>query len=107
MTNTGGSACLLRGAPAVTFFTAAGKPLPVQNIGRATQATKTLMLQPGAAAVSEIQWGNGCHLPANAARVQVAWPGGTAVADVHGPTMPRCDAPSLKSHVSATAFTSE
>ena len=38
---------------------------------------------------------------------QVAWPGGTAAADVHGPTMPRCDAPSLKSHVSATAFTSE
>ncbi len=107
LVNSGTAACVLRGAPAVTFFTAAGKALPVQNIGRAKQASRKLVVQSGATAVSDIEWGNGCHLPADAARVELAWPGGNAVAPVAGTKLPRCDAPNLKSHVSASAFTGE
>jgi hypothetical protein len=104
LVNRGNAACVLRGAPAVTFLTAAGNALPVRNIGRTAQATKKLVVHPGAAAVSDLQWGNGCHLPANAARVELAWPGGTAVAPLSGANMPRCDAPGMKSHVAASAF---
>jgi hypothetical protein len=104
LVNRGSAACVLRGAPTVTFLTAAGVALPVRNIGRANQASPRLVVHPGAAAVSDIQWGNGCHLPAGAARVELAWPGGNAVAPLSGTKMPRCDAPNLRSHVSASAF---
>ncbi len=96
--------CLLRGAPLVRLYTSGGQMLPVRNIGQTAQASRRLLVQPGETVVSRIAWGNGCHLPGNADTIEIDWPGGSATTRVGGADMPRCDAPSVKSHVSSTHF---
>ena len=103
--NTGAGACVLRGAPLVRLYTAGGALLPVRNIGRAAQSGHHIVVAPGSSAVSRLQWGNGCHLPGNATKIEIDWPGGRTSTPLTGLEMPRCDAPSLKSHVASSFFT--
>ena len=105
LANTGATTCLLRGAPLVRLYTAGGQMLPVRNIGQTAQSARRLLVHPGETAVSHIAWGNGCHLSGNADTIEIDWPGGSATTHVGGTDMPRCDAPSVKSHVTSSRFT--
>lgn len=47
-----------------------------------------VVLEPGQRAASRVHWGSCCGQASDRARVD--WPGGSAVATVHGPTQPEC-----------------
>lgn len=88
--NVGGRACKLEGKPGVTPLHPDGSPLPV-----ATGITLELVepgyviLQPCERAAAPVWWPSCCgHQASDRARVD--WPGGSAVATVHGPTQPEC-----------------
>jgi hypothetical protein len=88
--NVGRRACRVEGKPEVTPLHPDGSPLPV-----ATGITLELIepgyviLQPGQRAAARVWWPSCCGHQASD-RAQVGWPGGSAVATVHGPTQPEC-----------------
>jgi Protein of unknown function (DUF4232) len=88
--NVGGRACRLAGKPEVTPLEPGGGPLPVKTIVTAEKRMPGyVILQPGQRAVSRLVWGSWCGQPASD-RARVMWPGGSAVAQVHGPVQPGC-----------------
>jgi hypothetical protein len=88
--NVSGRACRLRHKPGVTPLQPDGEPLPVATIvsfeGREPDY---VILQPGQRATTRVRWGSWCGQQASD-RAQVNWPGGSAVATVHGPVQPQC-----------------
>jgi Protein of unknown function (DUF4232) len=88
--NAGGRACRLAGKPAVTPLRPDGSPLPALTI--TTQEWRSpgyVLLRPGQRAAARVSWASWCGQPASG-QARVDWPGGWAVAQVHGPTQPEC-----------------
>jgi hypothetical protein len=89
--NVGSRACRLDGKPTVIPLAADGTPLPVRNVVTEEFVEPGYaVLQPGQRAVARLSWPSWCGQQASD-QARVAWPGGSAVAAVHGPRQPGCD----------------
>ena len=87
--NVSGRACRLASKPEVTPLQPDGTPLPVETIVTLEEKIPPyVVLEPGQRAASRVHWGSCCGQASDRARVD--WPGGSAVATVHGPTQPEC-----------------
>ncbi len=79
----------LASKPEVTPLQPDGTPLPVETIVTLEEKIPPyVVLEPGQRAASRVHWGSCCGQASDRARVD--WPGGSAVATVHGPTQPEC-----------------
>src|SRR5215470_8044635 len=88
--NVGGRACRLADKPAVTPLQPDGVPLQVKTIiGFELKVPRYVILEPGQRAASRVHWASWCGQSASD-RAWVKWPGGSAVAKVHGPSQPEC-----------------
>lgn len=88
--NVSGRACRLRHKPGVTPLQSDGTPLPVITIvGMEGRDPDYVILQPGQRAVARVYWRSWCGQQASD-RARVDWPGGSAIAKVHGPVQPEC-----------------
>jgi hypothetical protein len=88
--NVSGRACRLRHKPGVTPLQSDGTPLPVITIvGMEGRDPDYVILQPGQRAVARAYWRSWCGQQASD-RARVDWPGGSAIAKVHGPFQPEC-----------------
>jgi Protein of unknown function (DUF4232) len=89
--NVGGRTCRLPGKPTVTPLGLDGQQLPAKTV-----VTLEMMepgyavLSPGDRAAALARWPNWCG-PQASDRALVSWEGGSATAQVHGPTQPTCD----------------
>jgi hypothetical protein len=88
--NVSGHVCRLANKPDVTPLRVGGKPLRVRTIMTLEWRDPGYVdLQPGQRAAAPLSWGSWCGLPASD-QAQVVWAGGSAVAQVTGPTQPEC-----------------
>lgn len=88
--NIGSRACRLAGKPGIVPLGADGTPLPAQTVNTMEMVGPGyVVLRPGERAEAPASWASWCGPPASA-RARVIWPGGAAVADVHGPMQPEC-----------------
>lgn len=89
--NVGSRACRLDGKPAVIPLGTDGKSLPVRNVVTLEfMEPGYAVLLPGQRAAARLQWPSWCGQQASD-QARVEWPGGAAVASVHGPLQPGCD----------------
>jgi hypothetical protein len=88
--NVTGRACRIENKPGVTPLRPDGTPLPVKTIITAEWISPGYVtLQPGRRAAAPVWWGSWCGQQASD-RARVEWPGGSTVAEVHGPIQPEC-----------------
>jgi hypothetical protein len=88
--NISDRACRLAGKPGVTLLQPDGAPLPVKTtITLEMNVPWYVILQPGQRAAAPVHWSSWCGQQASD-RARVDWPGGSAVATVHGPVQPEC-----------------
>jgi hypothetical protein len=88
--NLSDRACRLASKPGVTPLRADGSPLPTQTIiSLELRSPGYVVLQPGERAAAPVLWSSWCGEPAGD-RARVDWPGGSAIATVHGPAQPDC-----------------
>lgn len=88
--NVGGRVCRLAGKPEVTPLAGDGTPLPARTvITLEWRSPGYVLLRPGQRAAARVGWASWCGRPA-AGQARVAWDGGSAVAEVHGPAQPEC-----------------
>jgi len=88
--NVGSRACRLAGKPTVAPLAADGTALPVHNVvSLEFMEPGYAVLEPGQQAVARLLWPSWCGQQASD-RARVEWPGGSAVAPVHGPLQPGC-----------------
>lgn len=88
--NISGRACRLADKPEVTPLQPDGTPVAVKTIiGWELKVPRYVVLQPGQRATARLHWGSWCEQrPSD--RTRVKWPGGSTVAEVHGPVQPEC-----------------
>jgi hypothetical protein len=88
--NVSDRACMLASKPGVTPLRPDGSPLPTTTvITLEMRFPNYVILQPGQRAAAPVRWASWCGEQASD-RAQVDWPGGSAVAKVHGPAQPDC-----------------
>jgi Protein of unknown function (DUF4232) len=88
--NVSGQACQLANKPAVTPLRPDGTPLPVRTVSTMEwRSPGYVTLQPGQRAAAPVHWASWCGQQASD-QARVDWPGGTAIAQVHGPAQPQC-----------------
>ena len=88
--NVGGRACRFADKPGVTPLQPNGAPLQVKTIiSLEMKVPRYVILEPGQRAAARVYWASWCGQQASN-RARVDWPGGSAVATVHGPTQPEC-----------------
>ncbi|HEY0998317.1 MAG TPA: DUF4232 domain-containing protein [Streptosporangiaceae bacterium] len=88
--NVSDRACRIENKPGVTPLQRDGTPLAVETIISLEWVSPGYVsLQPGERAAARMFWGSWCGQQASD-RARVDWPGGSTVAEVHGPTQPEC-----------------
>ena len=88
--NVSGRVCRLPGKPEVTPLTGDGTALGARTvITLEWRSPGYVLLRPGQRAAARVGWASWCGRQAGG-RARVAWEGGDAVAEVHGPAQPEC-----------------
>ena len=86
--NIGSRACRLPGKPEVTPLGLDDRPLRVEGLQTLeAEFPGYVVLEPGQQAAALVSW-SGWNGPKASSRAQVTWPGGSAIAQVHGPAQP-------------------
>lgn len=101
--NVSGRPCQLASKPGVTPLRPDGTPLPAHTIiSLEMRSPGYVVLQPGQRAAASVSWASWCGQQASN-RAQVDWPGGSTIAEVHGPPQPACS-PSRASNLTTSWF---
>ena len=101
--NVSSRPCRLAGKPEVTPLRSDGSPLPARTVTtREWRSPGYVIVRPGERAAAGLAWPSWCGQQASG-QVRVDWPGGSAVASVHGPVQPEC-VPGQPGHLISSWF---
>ncbi|MFN8517613.1 MAG: DUF4232 domain-containing protein [Thermomicrobiales bacterium] len=107
LTNTGGTACTLAGAPQVQLQSVAGTPLDVNTTTEDNPPVGVMVLAPSLMAEFGVRWSNWCGADPGQATMQVTLPNGGGTFTTTGIGTPPCLGEGQASNVGVSPFSVE